>query len=268
LLLLHSLHQTFEPTKQLTQIIYYITGAALHSALSLCKCEKKLTINDFEMAKNKLAYSGGYEEAKKNDCPADLVNQRSNKNLLFPVSELYDICLDMEKNILIPLLEKTDLLANLGNLMCIYLEREVQYMQYPESFTSVFEVALGLYPDFNTELTDERVESMHCDDYLPRILAEKFYRYYLGSCFNDFMKHKVRLMKCDLEFDNSVAFRISLISKFLKEKFTKLKEEILKERAIKETSVKKNKKKQNKKLKSKSSTTLTSASNSNITLLK
>lgn len=77
----------------------------------------------------------------------------------------------------------------------------------------VFEVALGLYKSSDL-LTDERIAHMYSvRDYPPLVMAEKFYRYYVGDSFNDFIKAIARELKVDRDFKRNIAFRTAQLSK-------------------------------------------------------
>ena len=139
---------------------------------------------------------------------------RQHRCLLFPRKPLFELVLDMEREVLMKLLQNNSrIMAVMGNKMSVYLERELAKREYPERFTAVFEVALGLYKSTDL-LTDERIAHMYSvSDYPPLVMAEKFYRYYVGASFNDFIKAIARELKVDRDFKRNVAFRTAQLSK-------------------------------------------------------
>jgi hypothetical protein len=135
----------------------------------------------------------------------------------------------MEKEVLIPLIQFTRILSCLGNRLCLYIERELQVKEFPEQFTAVFEVALGLY-SVDDAITDMRIEKMIVtNNYLPRILSEKFYRYYIGSVFNDFMKHMIshHQIAIDISIQHIENTKSDIIMKVLRELIWTQKYEIV-----------------------------------------
>lgn len=207
-LLLESLHGTTEPTQQMKNIIYYVTGAALFATLRFCDAmpageERKRRLL------TKLSYEGGEAEAKREDMPCRLISTRQKRTLLFPSKALFELTLEMEKDILIPLLSHDRILACLGNSMAGYLERQIAIADFPWRFMNIFEKALGM-----KESEDQEEE----DEYLPRMLASRFYRYYIGSSFNDLISHKARVLRHDRDQTRNIAFRIKVLSKHLMKK--------------------------------------------------
>jgi uncharacterized small protein (DUF1192 family) len=133
---------------------------------------------------------------------------------LFPSRALYELVLVMEKEVLMVLLVKNSrIMAVLGNRLSLYVERELAKREFPEQFAALFEVALGIH-QASDHLTDERIAHMYeVTDYPPLVMAEKFYRYYVGATFNDFIKAIARDLKIDRDFKRNVAFRCAQLSK-------------------------------------------------------
>ena len=163
---------------------------------------------------------------------------RQHRCLLFPRKPLYELVLDMEREVLMPLLRNNSrMMAVLGNKLSIYVERELAKREYPERIAALFEVALGLYKTTDL-LTDDRIAHMFSvRDYPPLVMAEKFYRYYVGAAFNDFIKAIARELKADRDFKRNVAFRTAQLSKravdAAKKEVKKLQMELEKEKAQK-----------------------------------
>jgi hypothetical protein len=148
----------------------------------------------------------------------------------------------MEMKVLTPLLSSNRLLATLGNSLTLYLERELSAFLFPSLFTNFFEAALLRNPtpttgsvcsglvhnddDDDDDSDDDEDDDDDDDDSeqnkassrktavkkLARRLGNKFYRYYVGSSFNDFVKHKFRTLGMDKDSTRNVAFRIGLLS--------------------------------------------------------
>jgi hypothetical protein len=218
-LLSMSAHRTSDLTKQVMQTVYFIIGSALYSTLELMLYRGEQS-NDLAAARlrdkllrEKLTYADGAKGAKADNLPYRLVELRTKLNLLYCRTQLYDIALEMEKTVLIPLLEEGKLFACLGNRMSAYLECELSSREFPERIAAIFEVALGLVKP-ETELTEERLRFLAENlDYAPVIMAQKLYRYYVGSAFNDFMRHKTRVMKLDRDFKRNIAFRTANLTR-------------------------------------------------------
>ena len=92
--------------------------------------------------------------------------------------------------------------------MAGYLERQIAVADFPERYKKIFEEALDMREDDGEEE----------EGYLPRLLAGRFYRFYIGSSFNDFIKHKARVLRHDRDPTRNVAFRVKTLSKQLLKK--------------------------------------------------
>jgi hypothetical protein len=238
--------QEGQGTKDLAQgsrnIIYFIVGAALESMLALAEeiyvgIDKEETMNKL---RSNLAYPDGVVGATNAGMPCTLVQRRSLSNLLYPKMDLYNVFLNMESNVFMPMMKNVRMLACLGNFHSVYIERELQCLGYPEAVMSVIENALGVISS-STDMTTTTDEDEGKNKF-SRILSEKMFRYFSGSMLNDFLRFIVRSLKQDLNFQKSVAFRqIILTKKLLKQ----LNDEKAKVKKIK----KKNKKNKNKKKK-------------------
>ena len=208
-------HGTDTISKQCCQTIYFVIGAALHNTRELNLYY--LGTGDYlaaqlrnDLLRNSLTYSS-CEEALADNMPCRLVQIRERATLLYVRKQLFELSLEMEEHVFIPLLESGKILACLGNRLSAYLECQLVVKLHPERIAVIFEVALGMASP-SEPLTDRRMSKLLDDDaYLPVILAQKLYRYYIGSCFNDFVKHKVRALKHDKDFGRKLAFRNSLL---------------------------------------------------------
>ena len=219
---------TINLENQTQQTIYYCTAAGLYESLALMKTttvrgSQQMSQTEIARRDQKLRASLSFvtsdqlpdpAAAREAGLPCHLTTQRQNKCLLFPREHIYELVLEMEKDVLMVLLDSHNhIMCVLGTRLSIYVERELAKLQFPERFAALFEVALNLYQPTD-RLTDERIENMYeVQDYPPLLMAEKLYRYYIGAAFNDFIKALSRDIKSDRDFKRNVAFRTAQLTK-------------------------------------------------------
>jgi len=145
----------------------------------------------------------------------------------------------MEVKVFQPLMVNCRLLACMADYFTVYVERELQAQGYPELLIAVIEGALlGTVQDEDKREHEDEVENL----YLPRILAEKIFRYYSGATLNDFVRHIVRTLRQDQNFQKSLAFRQLILTKKLQKQLQDSKAIIDKEKKKKKYDKKKVKK--------------------------
>ena len=226
--LMFSATGTINLENQTQQTIYYCTGAGLYESLALMKTttvrgSQQMSQPEVVRRDQKLRASLSFitsdqlpdpAAAREAGLPCHLTVQRQHKCLLFPRADIYELVLEMEKDVLMRLLDSHNrVMCVLGTRLSIYVERELAKLLFPERFAALFEVALDLYQPTD-RLTDERIENMYSvQDYPPLLMAEKLYRYYIGAAFNDFIKALSRDIKSDRDFKRNVAFRTAQLTK-------------------------------------------------------
>lgn len=206
------MHGSSDPARQSTQVIYCVVSLALQSMLKLAN---QLLDGDQKAVKvaalkSKLAYDDGEVGAAKHNLPHVLVGQSA---LLYPQQYLFEIFLGIESTVLTPLItagERSSFLSCLGNDYAIYVERELSAMGYAGAIVKVLENALAVKDEEDQVSSTVSFDDL---DYWPRVLAQAFYRYYVGFTLNDFIRYTVWSLKNDLKFPSSVKFRNYLLTK-------------------------------------------------------
>ena len=207
-----------KPKLQSRQVFYFIASSAFHASIGLLDFFKPEEKRKREMLLATLSLK--YEVALSEGLPAGLCESRSKQNLLCVSSSLFNVVYDMEVKVLTPLLQDHRLLSLLKSRLPCYLERQLAMHSYPLLFMNVFEKSLG-YAETDEEAYDD-IFHLHPKGYLPLQLANKFYRYYVGSSFNDFTSHKMRFLLLDKDPFKNLSFRVAVLTQIIKKQKRKL----------------------------------------------
>ena len=174
------------------RILYYVLGAALRKTLDTIESvDVRVGLEGLICMKETDAVSAGL--------PCETVIQRQKYKLLIANNDFYEAFRVLEEETLKPMCVNMRKLALLGKCFKQYFECQL-------STSLAYEIVRSLF--------DEAIQKLGvdvcCNELSYRLI--RYYYYYVGTTFNDFVANQFRNMKHDVEMDRNLSKRLKILT--------------------------------------------------------